>query len=277
MSDFLTANYHTHTWRCQHAYGTEQEFIEAAIGMGIKILGFSDHVPCPYKDGFVSKIRMTMDQADEYVATLRQLAWDYRKKIHILVGFETEYNPEFYKEQLVMFHRLRCDYMIMGQHFWDSEEFSPYVGSPTDDESRIRTYVDLVIRGMETGSFSCLAHPDLINYQGLDSVYEWEMTRLCKAMKALGIPLELNILGMRDNRHYPREEFWQIAGRVGNDVIMGLDAHCVDHIRDGKSYDKCVELAERCRLKLIPEMKLRKWEYSSNKNFLLTDRSKSVN
>lgn len=38
--EFLKANYHAHTWRCQHAYDTEREYIEAAISMGIEILDF---------------------------------------------------------------------------------------------------------------------------------------------------------------------------------------------------------------------------------------------
>ena len=74
--DFLKANYHAHTWRCQHAYDTEREYIEAAISMGIEIFGFSDHVPCPYQDGYVSNIRMTMKQAPEYVETIRRLEAD---------------------------------------------------------------------------------------------------------------------------------------------------------------------------------------------------------
>lgn len=260
MSDYLTANYHTHTYRCKHAQGTEREYIEAAIAMGIRILGFSDHIPCPFRDGYVSGIRMGMDQAEEYVSTLRALAWEYRKQIQILVGFEAEYIPEFYEEQFRMFHRLRCDYMILGQHFWNSEEEGPYAGSPTTDESRIRRYVDSVIEAVQTGSYSCLAHPDLINYQGLDSVYDWEMTRLCKALLELSIPLELNILGMAEHRHFPAERFWRIAGGMGNPVILGLDAHSAAHIRDGRSYDRCMELAERCGLKVIETMKLRKWE-----------------
>ena len=40
MRDFLTANYHTHTVRCRHAYDPEREYIETAIKMGIKKLGF---------------------------------------------------------------------------------------------------------------------------------------------------------------------------------------------------------------------------------------------
>jgi histidinol-phosphatase (PHP family) len=252
MQDFIKANYHTHTYRCQHAYDTEREYIEAAITMGIQELGFSDHVPCPFADGYVSGIRMTMRQAPEYVETLRRLEAEYRNDIRIYVGFEAEYIPEFYEEQMRLFRNLGCDYMIMGQHFWRSEELGPYAGTETSDESRIREYVDSVIEGMKTGSYRYLAHPDLMNYQGMDSVYEWEMTRLCKAMKELEIPLEINMLGCGEGRrHYPAERFWKIAGEIGNQAILGLDAHCVRQMQDVESYRQCIQLVEKYHLDLI--------------------------
>ena len=166
MQDFLKANYHAHTVRCQHAYGTEREYIEAAIEMGMKEFGFSDHVPCPFKDGYVSGIRMTMKQTPEYVETIRRLAEEYKNEITIYVGFEAEYIPEFHEEQMRMFRNLGCDYMIMGQHFLESEQYGPYTGTETEDESRIRDYVDAVIEGMKTGDFLYLAHPDIMNYRG---------------------------------------------------------------------------------------------------------------
>ena len=99
MSNFITANYHAHTVRCQHASGTEREYIEAAIAMGIKEFGFSDHIPCPFRNGYVSHIRMTMEQAPDYVRTIRELADEYRNDIRIYVGFEAEYIPEFYQDR----------------------------------------------------------------------------------------------------------------------------------------------------------------------------------
>ena len=39
----MFSNLHTHTTRCRHAFGTEREYIEAAITQGIRVLGFSDH------------------------------------------------------------------------------------------------------------------------------------------------------------------------------------------------------------------------------------------
>lgn len=251
MNDFLTANYHAHTVRCQHAYGTEREYIEVAIAMGIREFGFSDHIPCPFSDGYVSGIRMTMAQAPSYVETIRRLGEEYKQDIRIYVGFEAEYIPEFYEKQMRMMRELGCDYLILGQHFLESEQTGPYTGSPTDDESRIRAYVDTVIEGMRTGSYLYLAHPDLMNYCGMDSVYDWEMTRLCKAMKEMDIPLEINMLGMATGRNYPSEHFWRIAGELGNRVILGLDAHCVEHVTDRDSYGKCMALVDKFNLDLI--------------------------
>ena len=256
MQEFLKANYHTHTVRCQHAIDDERDYIEAAISMGIKKLGFSDHIPCPFKDGYVSGIRMTMEQAPEYVETIRQLAKEYESQIQIYVGFEAEYIPEFFDEQKAMCDKLGVDYMIMGQHFLRSESVGPYSGTNTDDESRIREYVDSVIEGMKTGMYKYLAHPDLMNYQGMASVYEWEMTRLCEALKKMDIPLEINVLGIGEGKHYPSDRFWKLAGETGNKVILGMDAHCAKQLIDVDSYNKALELVERYSLNLIDEIEM---------------------
>lgn len=256
MKPYLIANYHTHTHRCQHAWGTEKQYIERAIAAGIKKLGFSDHVPCPFKDGFVSKIRMRMSQAEEYVNTIRTLQEEYKDKIELYVGFETEYIPEFFEEQVKMFEKLGCDYMIMGQHFLTSEAEGPYAGSPHDSAEFLKEYVDSIIEGMKTGYFSYLAHPDLNNYNFDKSIYEKEMRRLCENMKELSIPLELNLLGIMNKKSYPREEFWEIAGSVGNDVILGIDAHKPEQIGHVETYEKAMEFVKKYNLKVIEELKL---------------------
>ena len=53
----MKANYHTHTLRCGHAKGLDEQYIEAAIGRGMEELGFSDHVPWPYENGFSNNKR----------------------------------------------------------------------------------------------------------------------------------------------------------------------------------------------------------------------------
>ncbi|MCM1431633.1 MAG: histidinol-phosphatase [Muribaculaceae bacterium] len=249
--EYMTANYHTHTWRCRHASGTEREYIELAMQMGIRELGFSDHVPFPADCGYVSGIRMGMEQAPEYVQTIRQLGREYRGRIRLYVGFEAEYIKEYFDDQMYMFRMLDCDYLIMGQHFLGNEADGCYTGTPTRDEGRIREYVDTVIAGMETGCFLYLAHPDMMNYQGLDSVYDWEMTRMCSALKEMDIPLELNMNGMSSGRNYPSERFWRLAGEVGNKVLLGIDAHSTEQMADTVGYKGCMDIVDKYNLNLI--------------------------
>lgn len=251
MDDFIKYNYHAHTVRCQHAYGTEREFIEAAIRMGIRRFCFSDHVPSPAAPGYVSGIRMRMDEAKEYHDEIKALADEYKDRIEIFVGFEMEYTPIYFKEQIKLIDSIGFDFLILGEHFWTTEEDGPWSGTPTDDAERIRAYVDTVIEAMETGRFLYVAHPDIMNYNGLDSVYEWEMTRLCKAAKEMHIPLEINMIGMKEKKQYPSKRFFQIAAEVGCDIIIGLDAHSIEHITDVETYKECVEFAKKLNLHLI--------------------------
>lgn len=251
---YLKANYHAHTVRCKHAVDSERAYIEAAIDMGMKTFGFADHVPIPFHNGFVSGIRMDMDEAGEYLDTIHKLAKEYESQIHVLAGFEAEYIPEFYEEQMEQLKKLNYDYMIMGQHFLESEQFGPYTGTPTTDERMIIGYVDLVLEGMETGDYMYLAHPDLIHFLGDERIYDEQMRRLCLELNRMDIPLEMNILGMAGKRHYPTERFWKIAGEVGNPVIMGLDAHAAEQVREIDGYKRCRKLADKCHLNLIHEM-----------------------
>ena len=73
----MKANYHTHTSRCHHAEGEDREYIENAIKGGYKVLGFSDHCPWVYRDGFVSGIRMLPSQLDDYFKSLTDLKAEY--------------------------------------------------------------------------------------------------------------------------------------------------------------------------------------------------------
>lgn len=254
MQKYLVANYHTHTPRCKHASGTEEEYIKAAVRAGIKVLGFADHVPCPPEDGFVSGIRMGMEEAADYVRDIRALQKKYEDQIQICVGFEAEYIPWYYEKQMELFEELGIDYMIMGQHFLGSEQERVYAGMPNRTEEFLIAYVDRVIEGMKTGSFLYLAHPDLVRYEGEETVYRREITRLCVALKDMAIPLEINLLGILEGRHYPRELFWEIAGEAGNEVIIGIDAHSPDQIGKMDYYRKGIALVEKYNLHLIDGM-----------------------
>lgn len=73
-------NYHAHTWRCHHANGTEEEYIQRAIECGIKHMGFSEHVPFIFPDGYEADYRLPVAEAKEYISELSLLRENIRTK-----------------------------------------------------------------------------------------------------------------------------------------------------------------------------------------------------
>ena len=94
-------NYHTHTKRCMHACGKDEEYVLAAIANGYEELGFSDHTPWKYDTDYVAHMRMRLDQAQEYLESIDALKQKYQDKIHILKGFECEYFPKYLDLSLI--------------------------------------------------------------------------------------------------------------------------------------------------------------------------------
>ncbi len=77
-----------------------------------------------------------------------------------------------------------------------------------------------------------VAHPDIFNFVGDNKIYQEEMRKLCIASRELNVPLEINFLGIRENRNYPTDAFWQVAGEEQAPVTFGFDAHDVESAFD---------------------------------------------
>ena len=249
----MIANYHTHTWRCGHAEGSEQDYVRQAVKADLKILGFSDHTPYDFFDAVPRNrpMRMKPEELPEYAAAIRKLANEYRDQLQIIAGVEAEYYPKYFPRLLEMLKENGIQYMILGQHFLGNEIGEPYSGRPCSDHKVLERYVSQTIEALDTGLFTYFAHPDLIHFVGNSSVYEREVRKLCQAAKRTETPLELNLLGIRENRHYPNERFWQIAAEEGSTVILGSDAHKPQNVVDSESERKALSLVERLGLKCL--------------------------
>lgn len=252
----MTANYHTHTPRCRHASGSENEYIEKALSRGLEILGFSDHTPYLFPGDYYSTFRMFPEQTEDYFTTIERMKKEYAGKITIYSGLEAEYYPKHFSALIDLIKPYHPDYLILGQHFTRNEYDGDYSGAPTEDERILRAYVDQLIEGISTGLYSYIAHPDLIRFTGDEAVYEKHIQRLCEAAKKLEIPLEINMLGLEGNRHYPCDRFWKIAAGVGNDVVLGCDAHEPDAVANPETLKKAYDFAAKFDLKPLERVKL---------------------
>ena len=240
----LTANYHTHTFRCGHAGGTDREYIETAIAAGYKMLGFSDHTPMVFDTDHRSGFRMPLSQAEEYFTTLTDLKKEYRDDIEIHIGVEAEYYPATHGRFMEFMRQYPCEYMLLGQHFLLREEDGHYAMSPYRDPAMLKAYYKNILDGIKTGDFLYVAHPDLFNFIGKPKDYDRVIRAFLKEIKALGVPLEINRLGYADRRIYPNPRFWRLAGEAGVTAVVGVDAHHPRHLTDTAAIQGCFRIAE---------------------------------
>ncbi len=249
----MDTNFHTHTTRCNHAFGTEREYVERAIESGLKILGFSDHTPYIFPKGYYSNFRMRPNEIDSYVDTVLDLKREYARDIEIRLGLEVEYYPAYFDRLLEFLEPYPIEYMLLGQHFVGNEIGMHYCGAETDDPEILKQYCRQSIEGLKTGKFFYFAHPDLIYFTGDEKLYRSEMRKMCEEIKELDIPIEVNLLGIAGKRNYPKESFWQIAGKVGNRVVIGADAHDPARVYQEKEIRAAELLIKAYGLKYEPD------------------------
>ena len=250
----MIANYHTHTPRCCHASGTEEEYVRCALDAGLQTLGFSDHTPYPFPNGYYSTFRMFPEELAVYVAAVEDVRRRYAGQIQIHLGVEAEYYPKYFKDMVDMVKDQGIEYMLLGQHMLYDEMEGIGTGAPTADPVLLRQYCNQTIDALYTGLFTYFAHPDIMNFVGDEKLYHQEMGRLCRAAKACDIPLEINLLGLHLQRQYPNPEFWQIAAEEGCKVVLGVDAHKPEALLEEETERQGRELAARFGLRIMEKV-----------------------
>lgn len=253
----MIANYHTHTPRCHHAQGTEEEFVRAALAGGLKILGFSDHSPYYFPGDYQSKFRMDPQQLADYADSVRTLAKKYAGRLQIHLGVEAEFYPYGFDRTLRLLQDHGVEYMILAPHFINNEVGELYSGRPSPSVERLVKYCDQHIQALETGLFTYMAHPDMLNFEGDQVLYEQHMRRLCKAAKACDVPLEINLLGVAEGRVYPNERFWRIAAEEGCRAVLGCDAHNPGMVPNPQAEAKALEMVKKYQITLLDTVPLR--------------------
>jgi len=244
----MTYNYHTHTYRCGHAIGTEEEYIERAIQCGVTHMGFSDHIPYDWKaEPHVNN--SWNKQAHEYIQHISHLREKYQDKIEIVIGYEIEYYADYFADMLKWAVTAGVEYLILGQHFLHYG--GKHTIHATESIEELKSYVLLVLDAIRSGYFTYVAHPDVFNFVGDVGLYRNEMRKICIASREMEVPLEVNFLGLREKRNYPNENFWELAGEEESPVIFGFDAHEPIHAYDGETLAKAQNLVEKYKLNYI--------------------------
>ena len=255
----MRANYHTHSAYCGHAQGSLKEYIESAISCGLTDLGFAEHAPFP---GDPFGMRMNFNTLPDYVAELAQHKKDYHQKIRLYTGLEIEYLEAYSSYYPMLLSEYGIDYMIMGQHFFMAPDKKCYnLYDHSFPSEYLITHAQNMIKGMDTGYFQYIAHPDLmfIRDYGMDHNCKKAIEVLVEGAAKNHHTLELNANGFRREKKqysdslrypYPVDILWQEVAKTDIPVIIGSDSHDPSIIKDTHTaYAK--EYADKLGLNLI--------------------------
>lgn len=228
--------YHSHTFRCGHAVGKDEDYAKKAIEGHYQVLGYSDHVMLPGREQ--PGMRGSYALAQGYFDSVRKLEKKYADKLEIHLAFEAEW---YYDVYAAYYHDLLAsqtiDYLLLGQHcFLDGDRFVFY-GSLSDKADATRHYEKDIIAGIHSHNFIYVAHPDLfMSWYGKWDLLAEECSRhIIKAAKEEAMPLEINLgpsrwgrrnrIGQEIDVAYPCPRFWDLASEAGVTAIFGVDDH----------------------------------------------------
>lgn len=271
MPEGLDYCYHTHTKRCGHAYGEDEEYVLRAIANGFKVMGFSDHVM--FEDLVQKGMRGSgKEMIQDYFSSIRSLQRKYADKIEMHLGYEAEWlGDEIGSYYRSLLEKGEIEYLIMGQHCYLHEgKFLRYAKIP-DRLEGLRRYKEDLIEGMRSGLFSYVCHPDLFVqwYPNKDEHFIEVSKEICQASLDLDIPLEINMGPSREGDKddferpqglsYPSDYFWEIVDGYGCKVVIGVDAHAPEHFDQAK-YSWALGFAKKHHANLVKRINFPKFK-----------------
>lgn len=245
----MIVDYHTHSGLCRHAKDDLEEYIRAAIRLGLDEIGCSDHAPLP--GNYDPHHRMTLEEFySEYAPAVSELSEKYAGRIRIRRSIEidyldwaTDWNRKFIAEN-------DFDFVLGSVHFigprgQEKALFGPEYGQE-ELESLYDSYYQAIAASAKSGMFDIISHCDIIKKFGFFSskrVDELTMEAMTQ-IRSAGACIEINTSGLRKKEHetYPSERILSIARDLKIPLTLGSDAHSPDDV--GRDFDFAVDLIE---------------------------------
>ena len=232
-------NYHTHTSRCGHAIGSDEEYVISAIKAGYQTLGFSDHVMIP-----------DLNRNYDYFDSLALLKEKYKDQIDIKIALEVEWFDAYIDFYRKLKKEKSVDYLIFGNHsYMDSsckarkDEQMIFIES-FDDDTYFDKYYECLSNAVKSGLFKYIAHPDcfLKGYGKWDDKTIAFTHKIAKLLQDYNMYAELSASGVRSRKYfeyngkqyapYPFKEFYKILSEYNITFVLGCDSHSPSQLDD---------------------------------------------
>jgi histidinol-phosphatase (PHP family) len=246
-------DYHTHSYRCGHAIGTMDEYIESAISKGVEEIGLTDHLHLYFDPPESRDPRWAMaeDQFPIHYEEMLALRDRYRGRANVRVSVEADYVQGHEDALRTILESYDFDYILGGIHFMDGWLIDDPEQAHRYLEERIaeiyRRYFANVQRAMRLGVFDVIAHFDLPKKFG--HLPEEDLTDLVgetlDVARETDTVLEVSTAGLRKptGEIYPSPVILGMMRERDIAIVLSSDSH--DPADVGYGYDISLELVRQ--------------------------------
>ena len=228
-------DYHTHSYRCGHAIGTMDEYIESAISKGIEEIGLTDHLHLYFEPPARRDPRWAMaeEHYPPHYEEMLELRERFRGKINVRVSVEADYVQGHEDTLRDILDSYEFDYVLGGIHFMDGWLIDDPDQAHRYHEERVaeiyRRYFANVQRAMRLGVFDIIAHFDLPKKFG--HLPEEDLSELVAETldiaKETDTVLEVSTAGLRKptGEIYPSKVILDMMRARDIPIVLSSDSH----------------------------------------------------
>lgn len=246
----MKSNYHTHTSYCD---GKEPmpHFVERALQLHFKHLGFSSHAPINKENSFSIK----EEKINDYIREISALQMK-NPQIQLFKGLECDFIPHFTKPFSHFIETYHLDYLIGGVHlvqtpvheqlwFIDGSKQQTYdeglkVYFQNNIQKAVTAFWEQTFEMIETQPFDIIAHMDKIKMHNQGRFFSeqenWYVDLIQKAIGLIydkNIIVEINSRGLYKKRckdFYPSDLILCLIQKKGIPMVISSDAHKPDEL-----------------------------------------------
>ena len=239
----LSGDHHIHTCLCNHASGTMEEYVLAAVSKGLRAMTFLEHLEC----GIIYNHRTWLEPEHftQYFKEGKRLQKLYADQISIRLGVEVGYNPAAVDQLREILSYFPFEHVGLSYHFYfeGSRHLNMVSRRRENIDALIAIGVDHVLDKYFSGliraccELQCnkICHLDagLRHMPGLcfKRRHKEQIEQLLEVMQKKKIGLEVNTSGIALRSHpYPSEDIIRRAGELAIPLLAGSDAHKPDQV-----------------------------------------------
>jgi histidinol-phosphatase (PHP family) len=238
-------DYHVHTGLCNHATGSMEQYVQAAVAKGLATICFLDHLT--FQEAGRANA-MSAREVPMYVNEARRLERQYREQISVRVGLEIDFSPRHAAQCIEIVDTFDLDVVGGSVHFLDGQDVvsrrSAWSRGEISADVVYPKYLEALESMLDYDYFDVVCHLDLpkkYDQRPSSSALEGFMGVL-KKIRQKGRAVELNTSGF----HYPVKEAFPSPELLGwcaqlqIPVVTGSDAHTPETV--GRDFERARDL-----------------------------------